>query len=118
MVALMMEWIGRQGGLTAVEKANDAKAALLYDAIDSSGGYYYGPVEKKDRSRMNVVFRLKGDNEELEKKFVKESAAEGLAGLKGHRSVGGLRASLYNAQSMEGVQALVRFMKNFTAKNG
>lgn len=117
MVALVMEWMERQGGLSAVEKKNIEKARLLYDAIDSLG-FYYSPVEKKDRSRMNVVFRIQGDKEDLEKKFVNEAAAEGLSGLKGHRLVGGLRASIYNAQPLEGVKALVDFMKEFSRKNG
>ena len=117
MVRLVMDWMESQGGLAAIEKRNDEKARLLYDAMDSSA-LFYGPVEKQDRSRMNVVFRVKGDNEELEKKFVKEAEARGLAGLKGHRSVGGLRASIYNAQTLEGVQALVSLMKEFEKKNG
>ncbi|HQH72224.1 MAG TPA: 3-phosphoserine/phosphohydroxythreonine transaminase, partial [bacterium] len=81
-------------------------------------GLFYGPVEKSSRSRMNVVFRVKGDNEDLEKKFASEAGAAGLAGLKGHRSVGGLRASIYNAHPVEGVRALVDFMKEFERKNG
>ncbi|MBU3759467.1 MAG: 3-phosphoserine/phosphohydroxythreonine transaminase [Candidatus Omnitrophica bacterium] len=117
MIALVMEWMDRQGGLEAVEKKNLEKAALLYEAIDN-GGFYYSPVEKKDRSRMNVVFRIRNQDENLEKKFAAEAAAEGLSGLKGHRLVGGLRASIYNAQPLEGVKALVEFMREFARKNG
>jgi len=114
---LVLDWIEAEGGLPAIEKRNDEKARILYEAIDASG-LFYGPVEKNSRSRMNVVFRVKGDNEDLEKKFVSEAAAAGLAGLKGHRSVGGLRASIYNAHPVEGVRALVDFMKEFERKNG
>ncbi len=117
MVALVMEWMDRQGGLAAVEKRNIEKANMLYNAIEQNE-FYYSPVEKKDRSRMNVVFRIKGDREDLEKKFVTEAAAEGLSALKGHRLVGGLRASIYNAQPLEGVKALTEFMKEFSRKNG
>ena len=117
MVALVMEWMDRLGGLAAVEKRNIEKAHVLYNAIDQND-FYYSPVEKKDRSRMNVVFRIKGDREDLEKKFVTEATAEGLSGLKGHRLVGGLRASIYNAQPLEGVKALTEFMKEFSRKNG
>ncbi len=114
---LVLDWIEAEGGLPAIEKRNDEKAQILYDAIDASG-LFYGPVEKSSRSRMNVVFRVKGDNEDLEKKFASEAGAAGLAGLKGHRSVGGLRASIYNAHPVEGVRALVDFMKEFERKNG
>lgn len=117
IVALMMEWIVRQGGLAAVEKKNEEKAALLYSAIDKTG-FYKCPVPVTDRSRMNVVFRIKGGDEALEEKFVKESKAKGMIGLKGHRSVGGLRASIYNSQTREAVQALAEFMGEFEKKNG
>lgn len=116
LVGLVLKWMRQIGGLAEVERRNRAKADLLYNAIDSSGGYYRGTAEKESRSRMNLTFRL--PSEELEAKFVKEAAAQGLAGLKGHRSVGGLRASLYNAFPLEGVQALVAFMKAFQQKNG
>ncbi|MCB4757265.1 MAG: 3-phosphoserine/phosphohydroxythreonine transaminase [Elusimicrobia bacterium] len=117
MVALVLEWVEKEGGLEAVEKRNIEKARILYDAIDQTG-YYTCPVEKKDRSRMNVVFRVKGGNEALEEKFVAEAKAAGLVGLKGHRSVGGLRASIYNAHPVEGVKALASFMGDFEKKNG
>lgn len=117
MIALVMDWIQAEGGLVAIEERNEAKAKLLYRAIDASE-FYTGTVEKQDRSTMNVNFRIQGNNEELEKKFAKETEANGLSGLKGHRSVGGLRASIYNAMPLEGVQALVDFMVEFERKYG
>lgn len=105
-----------QGGLAAVEAVNRKKSAILYGAIDASGGYYRSPVEVAARSHMNVVFRL--PTEELENKFVKEAEAGDLIGLKGHRSVGGCRASIYNAVSVANVERLVSFMSDFRARNG
>ena len=90
---------------------------MLYDAIDSSG-FYSCPVEKESRSRMNVVFRITRGNEALEKQFAQEAAAAGLVGLAGHRSVGGMRASLYNAVTVEAVEALVNFMREFRRLHG
>lgn len=118
ILALVAEWVEKNGGLDAMYKTNREKAQLLYDAIDGSD-FYSCPVNKADRSDMNVVFRagLNGGDEELEKKFVKESQAAGLDNLKGHRSVGGLRASIYNAMPRAGVEALVDFMKKFEAAN-
>ena len=110
----VFRWIKAQGGLTALKERNEKKAALLYDYIDSTD-FYKGTVEKKDRSIMNVPFVI-GDKE-MEAKFVKEAEENGLIGLKGHRTVGGMRASIYNAMSIEGVEALVRFMKKFEAEN-
>jgi phosphoserine aminotransferase len=118
IVGVVLEWVAEQGGLAAVEKRNEAKAKLLYDAIDSSGGYYACPVEKASRSRMNVVYRIAGGNEDVEKQFAKDAAAAGLVGLPGHRSVGGMRASLYNAVTLEAVQALVSFMREFQRTHG
>jgi phosphoserine aminotransferase len=115
MVALVMDWIEAEGGVVAIEERNEAKARLLYSAIDSSG-FYYGLAEKPDRSTMNAVFRIQGDNEALEKKFAQEAEAAGLSGLKGHRSTGGLRASIYNAMPLAGVEALVAFMREFERK--
>ena len=115
MIALVTDWIKEIGGIEAIEKINNAKAAALYAAIDGSDGYYRNPVQKDSRSRMNVVFRL--PNEDLEAKFVKEAKAAGMIGLKGHRSVGGIRASLYNAVPMEGVEKLVNFMNDFKKNN-
>lgn len=116
IVALITRWIDAQGGLAALAKINAGKAALLYAAIDGSGGYYRGTAAKEDRSDMNVTYRL--PSEALEEKFVKEASAHGLKGLKGHRSVGGIRASIYNAFPRAGVEALVAFMHEFQAKNG
>lgn len=116
MLGLVAKWLIDIGGLTEMQRRNEEKAALLYAAIDASQGYYRGHSVPDSRSLMNVTFRL--PSEELEKKFVKETTAAGLDGLKGHRSVGGLRASLYNAFPREGVEALVNFMQEFQRKNG
>ena len=115
--ALVLDWITQQGGLAAIEKRNEEKAKILYDAIDQSP-LFYCPVEKESRSLMNVVFRAKGNREDIEEKFAKESTKAGLSGLKGHRSAGGLRASIYNAHPVEGVKALVAFIRDFEKKNG
>lgn len=114
-VKLVLEWIKRNGGVEGMDKNADIKSGLIYDVIDSSD-FWRSPVDKRYRSRMNIVFRL--PSEELEAKFVKEATAEGMLGLKGHRSVGGLRASLYNALPYEDVVALKDFMKEFERKNG
>ncbi len=116
IINLVCEHIKGHGGLTAMEKKNEEKAQLLYDAIDASDGFYSGHAEKSARSLMNVTYRL--PSEELEKQFTVEATAQGLDGLKGHRSVGGIRASIYNAFPKEGVETLVEFMKNFAQKNG
>jgi phosphoserine aminotransferase len=118
IVGLVLEWIEAEGGVAAIEKRNEAKAKVLYDAIDSSGGYYVGPIEKDSRSKMNVTFRVAGGNEGLEKKFAAEAAAARLIGLGGHRSVGGMRASIYNAVNLGTVQVLVNFMREFQKANG
>ena len=115
LMGLVMKWGLSQGGLNAIGAANQRKADKLYAEIDRSG-YYRGTAEKSSRSRMNITFRL--PSEDLENKFVKESTAAGLDGLKGHRSVGGMRASIYNAFPEAGVDALVEFMKEFERKNG
>lgn len=113
----VFRWLERQGGLAAIEKVNAAKAKLIYDAVDTSGGYYTGTVaEKEQRSHMNVTFRL--PSEEKTDLFVKEAAKQGMVALKGYRTVGGIRASIYNALPLEGAQALASFMKDFQAKNG
>lgn len=114
-VKLVLEWIKRNGGVEGMDKNADLKSGLIYSVIDSSD-FWRSPVDKRYRSRMNIVFRL--PSEELEAKFVKEASAEGMLGLKGHRSVGGLRASLYNALPYEDVVALKDFMKEFERKNG
>lgn len=116
IMRLVVQWLRQLGGLEEMSRRNQVKANLLYNAIDASGGFYRGTVEKWCRSRMNVTFRLPAEN--LEEKFVKEAASQKLSGLKGHRTVGGIRASLFNAFPLEGVQALVAFMKDFQQKNG
>ena len=115
LMGLVMKWAIAEGGLSAVGARNERKASKLYAEIDRTG-FYRGHAEKGSRSRMNITFRL--PSEELESKFVKESTAAGLDGLKGHRSVGGLRASIYNAFPEEGIDALVSFMQEFERKNG
>jgi phosphoserine aminotransferase len=116
ITGLVLRWLIDQGGLPEIAKRNQAKAGLIYQAIDQSGGFYRGHTQPDSRSIMNVPFRL--PTEDLEKKFVKESELQGLIGLKGHRSVGGLRASLYNALTINSVEALVQFMKEFQRANG
>jgi phosphoserine aminotransferase len=115
ILRLVLRWVIAQGGLQAVEAVNERKAAKLYAEIDRTG-FYRGHAEKDARSRMNVTFRL--PSEDLEKQFVKESTAAGFDGLKGHRSVGGLRASIYNAFPEAGVDALVEFMREFERVRG
>jgi phosphoserine aminotransferase len=115
IMRLVLKWLLKEGGLSAIDANNARKARKLYAEIDRTG-YYRGHAHPDSRSRMNVTFRL--PSEELEKKFVKESTAAGLDGLKGHRSVGGLRASIYNAFPEAGVDALVAFMKEFERVNG
>ena len=115
IMRLVLKWLLKEGGLSAIDASNARKAQKLYAEIDRTG-YYRGHAQPDSRSRMNVTFRL--PSEELEKKFVKESTAAGLDGLNGHRSVGGLRASIYNAFPEAGVDALVAFMKEFERVNG
>jgi len=115
IVGLVLKWAKNLGGLPAIEKVNLTKAGLVYKAIDESGGFYRGHA-KSDRSRMNVTFRL--PNEQLEEQFASEAKKHDMIGLKGHRSVGGMRASLYNALPVEAAEALVKFMKEFQQKNG
>jgi phosphoserine aminotransferase len=114
-VGLVMKWLVAKGGLSAIATANEQKAAKLYAEIDRSG-FYKGTAAREDRSLMNVTFRL--GTEDLEKLFIKDASAAGLDGLKGHRSVGGMRASLYNAFPEAGVDALVAFMRDFEQKRG
>jgi len=116
LISLVCEWLRGQGGLAAMEAKNEEKAAILYGAIDASDGYYSGHAARAARSLMNVTFRL--PSEELEKKFAGEATAAGFDGLKGHRSVGGIRASIYNAFPREGVERLVDFMQEFARENG
>lgn len=115
IINLVCKWLQEKGGLAAMKSENEAKAKMLYDAIDATE-FYRGHADADSRSLMNVTFRL--PSEELEKQFVKEATTAGFDGLKGHRSVGGLRASIYNAFPREGVEALVSFMKEFERKNG
>lgn len=117
IIKLVTEWlINDIGGLEKMEALNRQKAALLYNAIDASGGFYKGHAQKECRSLMNVTFTLPG--EALEKDFIKQATAAGMVELKGHRSVGGCRASIYNAMPLAGCQALADFMAAFAAKNG
>jgi phosphoserine aminotransferase len=116
IIGLVAKWLKKNGGLDAMYKTNKEKADLLYKCIDESGGYFKGHAEKDSRSLMNITFNL--SSEELEKKLVEEATQNGFSGLKGHRSVGGLRASIYNAFPKKGVEDLVSFMKDFQKKNG
>ncbi|MBR7025827.1 MAG: 3-phosphoserine/phosphohydroxythreonine transaminase [Selenomonadaceae bacterium] len=115
MVGKVAAWIKNCGGLEEMQRRNSIKAKLLYDAIDNSDGFYRGHADKDSRSFMNVTFRL--PNEDLEKKFVAEALEKNLCGVKGHRSVGGMRASIYNAMPIEGAEALANFMNQFKKIN-
>ncbi len=117
ILGLVGEWMESLGGVAGIEKRNAAKAKLLYDLLDE-GAFYTCPVEKASRSKMNVVFRVAGGDEVMEKKFTQEATAAGLIGLAGHRSVGGMRASLYNAVPLEAVQTLTAFMREFRRTRG
>ncbi len=116
LISLVCEWLKAKGGVPGIARINEEKAKILYDAIDQSDGFYSGHAEASARSLMNVTFRL--PSEELESRFAAEATAAGFDGLKGHRSVGGIRASIYNAFPKEGVAALVEFMHDFTHRNG
>lgn len=116
LIGLVCDWLNDQGGLAGIKVRNEEKAALLYDCIDSSDGFYVGHAKRNCRSVMNATFRL--PSEELDEKFCDEAAANDLDGLRGHRSVGGIRASIYNAFPREGVERLVEFMNDFAARNG
>jgi phosphoserine aminotransferase len=116
IVKLVLDWIRDQGGLAAVEKANRKKGELLYGLIDGMSDYYRGTTEKESRSLMNICFRL--PTEDLEKKLIADGREAGFNGLKGHRSVGGIRVSMYNAISVAQIESLVQFLKEFAAKNG
>jgi phosphoserine aminotransferase len=117
IIGLVLEWIESVGGIPGISAHNDAKAKLLYDVLDG-GPFYTCPVEKSSRSKMNVVFRVGGGNEALEKDFAREAAAASLAGTVGHRSVGGMRVSLYNAVTREAVETLTSFMREFERTHG
>lgn len=116
VAGLVFQWIKRQGGLESIEQTNARKAQLLYDTIDGSNGFYRNPVEVISRSRMNIPFVHQDSG--LDAVFLKQAEAAGLHALKGHKSVGGLRASIYNAMPLEGVQALVNFMQEFARTHG
>ena len=116
VVNLVLKWVKQNGGLTAFEKRNREKAAYIYEAIDASQGFYKGHAQKDSRSLMNITFTLA--NPDLEKAMVSEAEKEGLVGIKGHRSVGGMRASIYNAMPVEGCKKLAEFMKDFQQRNG
>jgi phosphoserine aminotransferase len=116
IVGLVLRWLRELGGLAEVERRNIAKAGHIYQAIDESGGFYRGHAQPEHRSRMNITFRL--PDEALEKQFVQQAEARGLSGLKGHRSVGGIRASVYNAFPPAGAEALAGFMREFQRAHG
>lgn len=116
LLGLMLQWLEGEGGVAAMAQRNLAKAARLYEAIDHSGGFYRNPVDPACRSRMNVPFFLADDA--LTDRFVQEAEAAGLASLRGHKAVGGLRASIYNAMPAAGVEALVAFMQDFQCRHG
>ena len=115
IIDLICQWLLEKGGIAAMNAENQAKAKLIYDAIDATA-FYRGHADNDSRSLMNVTFRC--PSEELEKKFTAEATAQGLDGLKGHRSVGGIRASIYNAFPRAGCEALVAFMQEFERVNG
>jgi phosphoserine aminotransferase len=115
IAGLVFQWLKKMGGLGEMEKVNLLKAGLIYEFLDGSR-FFTSPVAKDDRSIMNIPFRLKDDT--LDEEFLKQAKARGLTQLKGHRSVGGMRASIYNAMPMEGVRALVQFMREFEARHG
>ena len=115
VTGLVLEWLQQQGGVAAIEKVNEQKARILYDLIDA-GDFFRGVIRPEFRGTMNVSFNLA--TPELEEKFLKEAGAQGLYALKGHRSVGGIRASIYNAMPLAGVEALASFMREFQRKNG
>jgi phosphoserine aminotransferase len=115
IAGLVFKWLKKKGGLTVIERANIEKAALLYDYLDASK-FFVSPVEKADRSRMNVPFKLK--DESLDADFLKGAEQCGMVQLKGHRAVGGMRASIYNAMSIEGVRTLVEYMRDFEKSHG
>lgn len=119
VVGLVAKWVEAQGGLAAIEKKNREKAAVIYDALDQLPGFYHPAVtDKADRSLMNITFRLQPQYAELEKEFLAGAQSRGMDGLKGHRSVGGFRASIYNAFPLEGAKALAAYLREFAASKG
>jgi len=117
-LGLVTDWITAEGGLPGIQKRNEAKSKLLYGSIEESNGYYRCPVEKSSRSLMNVVFRVADGDEAIEKEFAKGAAAANLVGTPGHRSVGGMRVSLYNAVGQDSVEALTSYMREFQRTKG
>ena len=115
IAGLVFEWLKARGGVAAIERANIDKAALIYDYLDATE-FYRNPVRREDRSRMNVPFKL--HDASLDDAFLKGARERGMVQLKGHRSVGGMRASIYNAMPLEGVRALVDYMREFEKRNG
>ncbi len=117
IINLIMKWIKEKGGIEAINKLNIKKANLLYNAIDNSEGFYVGHAQKDSRSLMNVSFNIKDKDSALESKLIEETLKAGMIGLKGHRSIGGLRASIYNAMTFDGVNELVKLMNRFAKEN-
>jgi phosphoserine aminotransferase len=117
ILSLILKWIKEKGGIEAMQKLNEKKAALLYDAIDNSDGFYVAHAKEGSRSLMNVSFNIKDKDSELEAKLIDLATKSGMIGLKGHRSIGGLRASIYNAMSIEGIQALIDLMDKFAKEH-
>lgn len=117
VVNKVMKWIKKNGGIPAMAENSRKKSQLVYQTIDDSNGFYTCPLERKYSSRMNVVFRLRDGDEALEKEFLKGAEARGMLQLKGHRSVGGIRASLYNAVTLQDTETLVNYMKEFQSQH-
>ena len=115
VVKLILDWIQKQGGLKAIEDNNRKKKDTIYNLIDAHPDYFSAPVREDSRSWMNIVLHL--SSEDLEKKFISEAKSEGLIGLKGHRSIGGIRVSLYNAMTLNGAKKVAKFMDDFRVNN-
>jgi phosphoserine aminotransferase len=115
MMNLVLKWVIKQGGIAALEQQNNQKAKLVYDVVDKSEGFYQGFINPENRSDMNITWRL--SSAELEQRFVTGSVSQGFEGLAGHRSIGGIRASAYNAVSVEACKALAEYMIDFQRKN-
>lgn len=119
MTNLYLKWIKKEGGLAAMEENSKVKSKMIYDTIENSNGYYHSPIDVNCRSRVTIPFRVGGPtgNSDLEAKFLKEAISAGMIQLKGHRSVGGIRASIFNAISIEDTKTLVQFMEQFMKAN-
>ena len=116
-MGLVFEWITNEGGVKSMEQRSEAKSQMVYNMINDSNGFYFCPTPVHVRSRVNIAFRIRGGDEELEKQFVDQAKKRNMIQLKGHRSVGGIRASLYNAVTVDEVGLLVHFMKEFMNSN-